>query len=132
MSYHVRAVENYPRAIGKSETLRIGPFMTAVLAHGDIAHSGIGLHHAGHSIDIGIAQHIGREARDAWRDVLRTKTLLAPSATVTAPDWSPITSMGWRGKEFVACDLFAGGVQIEPESESPRGSAALTTKENII
>jgi hypothetical protein len=90
LSYHVSAVEGYLRAIGKSETLRHQPFMCAVLSHGDILHSGIGLHHAGHSIHIGLSQYVGRSAGASWRAVLRTKQLLAPSAGEVFEPFSPI------------------------------------------
>ena len=41
LSYHVSMVEAYLRSIGKSMTLRNGPFMCAVLAHGDIPYAGL-------------------------------------------------------------------------------------------
>ncbi len=41
LSFHISAVEGYLRAVDKSETLRVQPFMTAVLAHGDIPYAGL-------------------------------------------------------------------------------------------
>lgn len=83
LSYHVSAVEAYLRVIGKSETLRVGPFMTAVLAHGDIPYCGLEK-----IIEIGIAEHVGRDAGTAWKRVLGGQ-FLAPSASSVQIEQSP-------------------------------------------
>jgi len=64
-------VEAYLRSIGKSMTLRNGPFMCAVLAHGDIPYAGLEK-----TIEIGLSEHhVGKPATDAWRRVLNGSIL---------------------------------------------------------
>jgi hypothetical protein len=85
-SHHVDAAEAYLRSVGKSETLRFGPFMCALLAWGDVPYSGLGLQHTGAVVELGLSEHIGRQASDSsWKRVLETGAILRMSASARQP-----------------------------------------------
>jgi hypothetical protein len=87
--YHWKdKAEDILRVIGRPETLYFNPFMAAVLAWGDIPFSGVGLHHTGAVVEIGVSEYVGRQASDAsWKRVLSTGAILAmsPVAVLMAP-----------------------------------------------
>ena len=78
-SHWIDEAEMLLRSLGKSTTLRFGPFTAALLAHGDIPYAGLFMD--GCVPEFGLSLYVGREASDAWRGVLASGKLLAPSPT---------------------------------------------------
>jgi hypothetical protein len=58
--------------------LNFGPFVAAILAHGDVPWTDWRID--GQVLELGLSEYsIGREATDSWRKVLANRQLLAPS-----------------------------------------------------
>jgi hypothetical protein len=77
-SHWTEEAEIWLRSHGKpAPTLRFGPFVAAVLAHGDIRYSGLFVD--GHVLELGLNTYVGRAASDAWKKVLETQKLLPMS-----------------------------------------------------
>jgi hypothetical protein len=65
------------RRRGWAPTLRFGPFVTAVLAHGDIQFSGLFVD--AQVLELGLSTYAGHAASGAWKKVLATGGLLPMS-----------------------------------------------------
>lgn len=97
LSYHISAIENHLRTIRSFENLRVGPFLCAVLSHGDIPYAGL------EKIpEIGLAgPNTGRPATDAWRKVLNGSILPmggpAPGRIEQTPSPVRIIGQGYNG-----------------------------------
>ncbi len=70
-SAHIQLAERLLRSFGRpGMTIRSNVFLAAVLAHYEVAISGIGRHHEGIVPEIGLDEFSGRPATDQWRRIL--------------------------------------------------------------
>jgi hypothetical protein len=70
LSWHLQLAETILRRLGRPMTVRGDAFVAACLAHADVPISGIGRHHEGYVVEIGLDEFNGRLATDAWRKIL--------------------------------------------------------------
>ena len=100
ISFWMEEAEIVLRSLGKSTSIKLGPFAMAMLMHGDIAFEGLaessgrvvecppGMSGSGYvhvPFSVGLNKYEGAEAKDAWKTVLANGRPLAQLPGPTPP-----------------------------------------------